>query len=206
LPSQGFTAQALILELSLFLPEDLTRAALIQNGRGGQGRPQGTSPGGAANGAQASPAPRSGPGQVTRDPKLFLTKDQVSRLLPIVQGLKDNPMPSPSKARQIAESVNAILTSAQKAEYESFQKTMAKAREAARQQRSGAAGQAQPDFRNMTDQQRQDWLNSLPPDQRQQMQQRIQQAGGPGLTQIQRRQRLMDIFLQVLEQYQKQLG
>ncbi len=116
--SQGFNAQTLIVQLSLYLPEDSTRG--MYGGFGGRGG-QGGQGGQAAQGARRFPQI-----QFTRDPKLFLTKDQIAKLLPILLGLRENPMPTPSKAKQVQAGVDEILTVAQKAEYADFQRQVQK--------------------------------------------------------------------------------
>jgi len=175
-PPQGFTVQTLISRLSLFVPENLTQGGYQFGGRASMTGGQGTGAQGSSGQGQGGLAMQRAPFQFTRDPTLFLTRDQVAKLLPIVQGLKANPMPSPSKARQVEASVDAILTVAQKAEWDQFQKAMDKFRQSLRQQASEGG------------------------------QQRMQQGGGPQLTQLQRRQRQVDGFLKALQDYQKQLG
>lgn len=270
-PAQGFTPQMLIMKLSLYLPEDATRGAFFGAGAGGaaagqragaggtgaqaQGGAQaqaGAGQAGAAGGAQAG-AGQAGAGgqgngarrqvlQFTRDQKLFLTKDQITRLLPILQGLRENPMPSPTKARKVESDVDAILTAAQKAEWAGFQKQLESFQQSAQRQGgaaggtgaagSGAAGgsaggagaqgggngamaQQYQNFQNMTPEQRQAFIDNLPPDQRQAVQQRMQRqgqggsqggaGGGQALTPTQRRQQQIDEFISVLQTRLKQL-
>jgi len=203
--AQGFNAQTLISKLSLYLPDSFAQGAFGFGG-GGAGRQGGDQAGGASSGGGAS-------GQqpqldFTKDVKLFLTKDQVAKLLPIMQDLQKNPMPTPSKAKKVEADVDAILTAAQKVEYAQFEKAVEKMRQSFSQQRAGGGtgGQA-PDFANMTEQQRQDLINSLPADQRERFQQRAGQGGGGGaaqMTPLQRRQRELESFIKALQDYQKQ--
>jgi hypothetical protein len=194
--AQGFTVQSFIAEVSLFLPPDLLRAAAGARAAGAPGaNPMGNA---ASNAGPAQNRPQL---QFTRDPKLYLTKAQVDRLEPIATSLKDNPMPSPSKAKQTQAELDAILSPAQRTEFADFQKAMAKFRADMQKQRS-ASGQQPPDFRTMTDQQRQAYIDSLPPEQRQRFQNRAGQQGG-GMSQLQRRQRLAETFIKALEEYRK---
>jgi hypothetical protein len=180
----GFNVQELIMRLSLYLPEDMAQ-------------PQGTRTQNAQPPGAAEPRPQL---EYTRDPKLYLTRDQTSRLIPVLQGLRENPLPSPSKARKIESDVAAILTAAQKAEFVKYQKALEKLR-----QSPGPAGGAQvPNLQNMTDAERQEFINSLPEDQRQRFQQRGQGgAGGARLSQTERRQRQVEEFIQVLQNWEK---
>ena len=49
---------------------------------------------------------------------------QITGLLPILTSLRDNPLPTPSRAKQVQASVDGILTDGQKAEWTDFQKKM----------------------------------------------------------------------------------
>jgi hypothetical protein len=170
-PLQRFSVPFLVGELSLFLPPEATQT------------------------------PQRGPMQFPRDPKQYLTKDQIARLIPVLQALRENPMPSPSKARQVASNVESILTPGQKAERAQFRGQLQKLRE----RFQGQGGQRLPDFSAMTEQQRQEFLNSLPEDQRQRIQQRLQQSGGAQLPPRERRQRMLDNFIKILQDRQRQL-
>lgn len=190
-PAQGFTPQALIMKLSLYLPEG---AAGSQAQTGGQ----------SAQRAQRQQL------QFTRDEKLFLTKDQITKLLPILQALRENPMPSPTKAKKVETDVDSTLTAAQKAEWDRFQKELEKFQQNAQRQAGGNGGQGTgaqaQSFQNMTEQQRQDFLNTLTPEQRQAVQNRVQQGGQQqALTPIQRRQRQLDDFIAALQNRLKEL-
>jgi hypothetical protein len=190
--AQGFNVALLTSQLSLYLPEDATRAMYSDFG----GRAGGT---GQAQGDQA-PAGQAQRGQqrmqnlFTRDPQLFLTRDQIARLLPILITLKENPLPTPSRAKQVQADVDSLLTVAQKAEYERFRKTVEdliqRGREPAtfgyRQQAGdGAGGQGGGQSQQA-------------------------QRGGPGtgarMTPMERRQRQLDAFIKVLQSRQKELG
>ena len=226
-PIQGFTVQGLITQLSLYLPEDVTRgmfagfggrglgaaaggagagggAGAAAGGAGGAagagGGAQGGGAGSGAGGAGAGGAGGPGAGaqrftfNFSRDPTLFLTKDQITSLIPILTALRENPMPTPSKARQVQASVDALLTVAQKAEYGQFQKAVEQAR------------QSFPDFRTMTPEQRQQFLDSLPADQRQRLQAFLSRSGQQGqLTPLELRQRQLDAFVKALQERLKQI-
>jgi hypothetical protein len=177
-PMQGFSSSALVAQLSLYLPQESTRG--LSAGAGGRGGGQGgPAQGGAAGGSRQQFS-------FTRDPKLFLTKDQIGRLLPILLSLRENPMPAPSRAKQIRADVDGILTQAQKAEYEQFRKAMQDLIQRFRQQAAangggGAAGQGSPDARRPG-----------------------QEGAGSQMTPLQRRQRQLDAFIKVLAQRQQQ--
>jgi hypothetical protein len=165
---QGFNVAMLIGKLSLYLPQDATSG--MYGGRGGAaaGRPQQLS--------------------FTRDPALFLTKDQIAKLLPILTALRENPLPSPSKAVQVQADVDGILTVAQKAEYEQFRKAMQDLIQRYRQQAAAnAAGSG-----------------SEGGGQNRQFQGGAQNSGTQ-MTPLQRRQRQLDAFIKVLQSRQ-QLG
>jgi hypothetical protein len=186
--SPGFNVQTLVAQLSLYLPEDSTRG--MYGGRVGQG-------GQAGQGAQAGQSARRFPQvQFTHDPKLFLTRDQIAKLIPILLGLKENPMPTPSKAKQVQASVDAILTVAQKAEYADFRAQMQKLIDEFRKQMSASGGNAGSGQGFGTGQDAQG----------QPGQARTGQGGGTQMTALQRRQREIDAFVQVLRNRQKQLG
>jgi hypothetical protein len=203
---QGFNVTLLISQLSIYLPEEATQR--MYGGRGGsaggqqgQAGQQGAAAQGQAQGGQQGGLRRF---QInfTRDPKLFLTRDQIARVIPIMTALKDNPMPTPSKAKQVQADVDAILTAAQKAEYAQFQKEVQKLIQSFRQQMSangagsgaaaGALGGGQDAGQGA-------------------------QAGGTGraggagqggaqLTVLQRRQRQVEAFIKVLQERQSQVG
>ncbi len=202
----GFNVQDLIMKLSLFLPEDVSGG-----GAGFRAPPPG---GGTATNQPKTGAQAQNPGtaqprpqfQYTRDQKLFLTKDQTGKLIPMLQGLRENPLPSPTKAKKLEADVAAILTAAQKAEYDKYLKAMEKARQDF--QKSGNAQGQAPNFRNMTDAERQQFLGSLPADQRQRLQDRAGQGsqggtGGAQLSQTERRQRQLDEFIVVMQNWEK---
>jgi len=207
---QGFNSQALVFELSLFLPEEVLGNAFGAAARGGFGRsaPAGQQMG-AGGGSQSGPTAQAGAGQqgqrptlqFARDPKLFLTIDQVDRLRPILAVLKDNPMPSPSKARQIQSDVDAILTSGQKAEFGEWRKAVDNFRKELRQRYASGGNQ-----------------NGFPQgggqgsgsDQAPGQANGAYSAGGPGqnsgVSQLQRRQRILEVFLSALDEYRKGLS
>ena len=172
-PRQGFSSGQLVAQLSLYLPEDATRGMFA--GRGAQGGGQGQAGPGASFRSQLN---------FTRDPKLYLTKDQIGKLLPILVSLRENPMPTPSGAKKFQADVDGILTQEQKAEYERFRKAVQDLMQRFRQQ-AGANG-AGP--------------GAGPGDG----QRPAQDAAGPQLTPLQRRQRQLDAFIKVLQQRQLQ--
>jgi hypothetical protein len=165
-PMQGFTSSALVAQLSLYLPPEATRGMF--GGRGG----------GQDGGVRSQLA-------FTRDPKLYLTKDQIGRLVPILSSLRENPMPAPSRARQIRADVDGILTQGQKAEYEQFRKAMQDLIQRFRQQAAanGGGGSAGP---GTVDGQRPG-----------------QDGTGPQMTPLQRRQRQLDAFIKVMQDRQQ---
>ena len=196
-PAQGFSVPVLISQLSLYLPPEATQ------GLGGFGRAGGGQGGAQGTGAQGT---RTQGGQdfrqlfqFTRDPKLYLTKDQIAKLLPILQGLRENPILTPSKAKQVQASVDALLSVAQKAEYADYQKQTQKAIEEMRKQfaasgqgtgsgqaAGGGGGQGADGGQGATGQQR--------------------QGGGTQMTATQRAQRELDAFIKVLQDRQKQVA
>ncbi len=218
--ASGFNVQDLIVKLSLYLPEDVAPGARVfgapPGGAGAQtqagGGAQAPGPQAQGGGAQNAPAGQGAAQprpqfQYARNEKVYLTRDQTSKLLPILQGLRENPLPSPTKAKKIESDVAAILTAAQKSEYDKYQKAMEKFRQSLQQSGTARAGTGQ-DFRNMTDAQRQELLNSLTPEQRQQFQQRAAQGGQAGtggapISQTERRQRQLDEFITVLQNWEK---
>ncbi len=133
---RGFSSQVLVAQLSLYLPEEATRGMYRGPWASGAGRPGGGSGGRSdAAGGQASPQI-----QFTRDPALLLTKDQITKLLPILQALRDAPFPTPSKAKQVQADVDAQLTAGQKAEWAELQKKMQAAIEEFRRRMAASGG------------------------------------------------------------------
>jgi hypothetical protein len=170
-PVQGFNVSMLIGQLSLYLPPEATQG--MYSGFGGRG--------GAAGGQRPQL-------QFTRDSTLFLTKDQIVRLLPVLTALRENPLPTPSKASQVQADVNGILTAAQKAEYEQFRKAMQDIIQRYREQ-AAANGTGS---------------GSRGGDQAGQAQGGAQNSGAQ-MTPLQRRQHQLDAFIKVL-QSRRQLG
>ncbi len=210
-PRQGFSVPVLISQLSLYLPEESTQGLGFGFGRGGgggqggagqgAGAAAGQSAGGAtAQGAQAGTGAAAGAQrfrqlfQYTRDPKLYYTKDQITKLLPILQGLRDNPILTPSKAKDLQASIDALLSVAQKAEYADYQKQMQKAIDEIRKQfaASGSGGTGAGGGGAAGAQAGQAGSQ--------------QQGGGAQLTPTQRAQRQLDAFIKVLQDRQKQVG
>jgi hypothetical protein len=181
---RGFSSQILVAQLSLYVPEEATRG--MYRGFGGRGAAAGgqsgqAQPGGAGG---ASGAGRPFPLQFTRDPKLYLTRAQITGLLPILSSLRDSPLPAPTRAKQVQAAVDGILTEAQKAEWTEFQKKMQELIAQFRQQ-AGANGTGGQGAMNGDG---------------------AAQAGGPGgpggapqATLLQRRQRQLDAFIKVLQ-------
>jgi len=128
---RGFSSQMLISQLSLYVPEEATRG--MHAGFGG--RPNAPASDGAAPG-RGSPQI-----QFTRDPKLFLTKAQITSLLPILHALRDNPLPAPGKAKQVQADVDSKLTAPQKAEWTEFRQRMSADGTATQGQATGSQAQ-----------------------------------------------------------------
>jgi hypothetical protein len=193
---QGFSSPALIAQLSLYLPPESTKGMFgAFGGRGGT--PGGGGQGAGGQGAQSRAGGAAGGflSQLafTRDPKLYLTKDQIGRLLPILIALRENPMPTPSRAKQVQADVDGILTPGQKAEYEQFRKAVQDLIQRFRQQ-AGASGGEGSGGQGDAGQQR-----------------AVQGPGGQGqggaqMTPLQRRQRQLDAFIKVLQERQQQVG
>jgi hypothetical protein len=199
-PVQGFSVPALVFELSLFLPE----GSFFPRGAGrGQGD-QGGAREGQGKGGQ-------GPGRFTRDPALFLSAAQVDSLTPIMQALWKNPFPTPSGARALEATIDAVLSQGQKAERDAFRAERAKRLAQAGTAGSGGAGGGQGFFSRlqaMGEQERQAFLSNLPPDARQRILQRLKEGGGAGreLTPLQQRQRVIEAFLAGLQARKKELA
>ena len=167
---QGFNAAMIVGKLSLYLPPEATKG--MYGGGGNRG--------GASGGQLQRLA-------FTRDPALFLTKEQIGKLLPILTALRENPLPSPAKAAKVQADVDGILTAAQKAEYEQFRKAMQDFIQRYRQQAAANGGGAGADGQDR------------------QSERASAQNGGTQMTPVQRRQRQLDAFIRVL-QSQQQLG
>ena len=223
-PAQGFSADTMLMELYIFLPADQNPTF---RGPSGQGAPAGQGGAGPAGGSsqtqpRAQGQGRSGASQggaagqqggrasftAQRDPKLYYTAAQVDQLVALIQPLRDNPYPTPSTAKKLQASVDTILTPAQKAARDTYRADMAAA-QARRQSnaqngQSGRGGQF-ANIQNMTPDQRQQFLSTLPPDQQQRVRQAMNQAAqNQQLTPLERRQRQIDAFLQALKDWKKQ--
>jgi hypothetical protein len=149
-PSQGFSVENLLMELTLFMPEQYASF----RGFGGPGRTGGSAGfGGTAPGAQSGQDQQGAQGgqrpggvrfpEFTRDPKLMLTAQQVDALLPVLQELRKAPFPTPSQAKKVTATVEATLTKQQKDAYDKYAKERDKALEEMRKQfaaRSGTQG------------------------------------------------------------------
>jgi hypothetical protein len=201
--ARGFSTQLLVAQLSLYLPEEATRG--MPRGFGPQGRQDGT--GGAGQGGRQGGQGAGGQGgagaiggrgfpqiQFKRDPALFLTKEQISKLLPLLVSLRENPLPTPSKAKQVQADVDAILTAGQKAEWVDFQKKLQALIEEFRQRvgasgsGAGGPGAAGPSASAP---------GAAGPEA---------QGSGPQMTLLQRRQRQLDAFIAVLQDRLKQVS
>lgn len=231
--TQGFTITSMIMELSLFLPPGENGR---MGGPGGQagpgGQPQGQQSGTQPSGAPQAAAPQAGGGQpsgqqagaqstgrqgggsggrfltIQRDPKLYFTADQADKLIALLQPLRDNPFPTPSGAKNLQALIDSILTTAQKAERDTFRAERDKAVAQAQSQGAGAQGRGGQFFanlQNMTPDQRQQFISNLPPDQQQRIKQYLAQAAQEQqLTPLQQRQRQLDAFLQALKDWKNQ--
>ncbi len=154
-PREGFNVENLLMELSLFMPEQYASFRGF-GGPGGTGRPGGTAPGtqpGAGQqgtqqqgpqGTQAGQRPgRANFPEFKRDAKLMLTAKQVDVLLPVLQDLRKMPFPTPSQAKKVTTTVDATLTKQQKDAYDKYVKERDKALEEMRKQfqsRTGTQG------------------------------------------------------------------
>ena len=188
----GFSVEGLMFELSLFMPAG--------QGGGGAGGTGGGAPGGARQGSSF---------RITRDPALFLTADQVDRILPIMRDLKASPFPTPSRAKTIQAGVDEVLTKAQKAAWAKTQKDLEKAQSEAQGRTGSQAGGQGGGFRNfssMTPEQQKELLDRLPEDQRRAFQDRVKAMEAEAkLTPAQRRARQIDRFIAQLEQRRAEL-
>ena len=182
---RGFSSQILITQLSLYLPEEATRGM----NRGPGGRSGGPSTQAGLQGQGAGGAGRPAPMEFPRDPKLFLTKGQIARLLPILVALRDNPLPSPARAKQVRAEVDAVLTAAQKGEWADFQKKMQELVEQFRQRMgtNGPAGQGAAGGNGAAGGEGTAGREAAPG------------SGTPQATLLQRRQRQLDAFIKVLQ-------
>jgi flagellum-specific peptidoglycan hydrolase FlgJ len=134
---------------------------------------------------------------VPRDPALFLTGDQIAKILPIMNDLKASAFPTPSRAKTIQAGVDGVLTKAQKAAWEKLQKDLEKARADA-PARQGAQGGR--NFAAMTPEEQKQLLDRLPEDQRKAFQERMKAAQAEAkLTPEQRRLRQIERFIKELE-------
>jgi hypothetical protein len=106
--AQGYSVPAMLMELSIFLPEG---------------------PGGFA--ARPPQEERRGAGRLSemralvenhRDPRLSLDLEQIGTLLPLLQALYQNPFPTPAAARKLQATVDGLLTSGQRSALDSFRK------------------------------------------------------------------------------------
>jgi hypothetical protein len=149
----GFGVENLLMELSLFMPEQYAgfrggfgrpgapggAAAGAQPGSGQQAAPQGTQQG--PQGTQAGQRPgRANFPEFKRDAKLMLTAKQVDVLLPVLQDLRKTPFPTPSQAKKVTTTVDATLTKQQKDAYDKYAKERDKALEEMRKQFQSRAG------------------------------------------------------------------
>jgi hypothetical protein len=148
-PREGFNVENLLMELSLFMPEQYASFRGF-GGPGGSGRPGGTAPGtqpGAGQQGTQQQDAQAGqqPGGVRfpefkRDPKLMLTAQQVDALFPVLQELQKTPFPTPSQAKKATTTVDATLTKQQKDAYDKYVKERDKALEEMRKQFQSRAG------------------------------------------------------------------
>ena len=199
----GFSVEKLLFELSLFLPERQGAPGAFGGGGAGGGGTGGGAGGtarqGGASGAQGAPAPF----RVPRDPALFLTGEQIAKVLPIMNDLKASAFPTPSRAKTIQAGVDGVLTKAQKAAWDKLQKDLEKARGDSQGQAGGQGQGGQGGFRNfasMTPEEQKQLLDRLPEDQRKAFQERMKAAQSEAkLTPEQRRVRQIERFIKELE-------
>jgi hypothetical protein len=147
---EGFTVEGTALMIAAFIPADLGPP-------GGGGAPQARggvpqAPGGGGQGGAVwtGGAEAAGGGETRfrivdlaiKDEKLYLTRGQVERLLPILQDMKQSVFPSPSKARKLQAAIDEVLTREQKAAWQKLVAEMDKARQSAQAQ-GGTGGERQ---------------------------------------------------------------
>lgn len=102
---KAFDAHRMIAELALLLPEGMVREAMSDPEGDDSGMPHGE-------------GPQPGQIEITREEKLFLSGDQIVKLLPIMEDLEENPLPSPSRGKKVLADIDSVLTGAQKAKIE----------------------------------------------------------------------------------------
>jgi hypothetical protein len=200
----GFSVENLLMELSLFMPEQYAGFRVGLGGPGAPGGPGGSGGTGAAagagqqgtgqQGAQSGTRP-NGPAfpEFKRDAKLMLTAAQVDALLPVLLDLQKNPFPTPTQAKKAAATVDATLTKQQKDAYEKYAKERDKALEEMRKQFSSRNGtQGQGGTGTQGGQGVQDGQGS----------QGQRQQADPA----ERRKRMLDAFIKNLQEYRKELG
>jgi hypothetical protein len=217
--AQGFTVETLLAQISLYLPPESTQGlGGFGRGFGGQGGGQAGGQGGAQGSGQGSAQGTTTQGaggqgarsfrqlfQYTRDPKLYLTREQIAKLIPILQDLRANPLPTPSKAKAVQASVDALLSVAQKAEYADYQKQMQKAIDEIRKQFAAAGGGQAGSTGGQGGTSGQGGTGQAGGGQ-------AGAVGGQGgrqgaqLTPTERRQRELDAFIKVLQDRQKQVS
>ena len=215
--AQGFSSQTLVLELSLFLPEEIVAEALGPGPRPGSA---GAAPGPAAanqgrSGTIGTPGSRRFPAlDFKRDPRLYLSKSQIELLKPLLRALEVNPMPSPSKARAIQAEVDSILTGDQKKAYADWRKAMAKFREDMRNRfAANSRGSAGPSGPGAVSGAAGAEAGAASPGASAGGARGFANGGGGssaapsrGLNELERRQRQLTRFLALLDRYEKTLG
>jgi len=146
----GFSVENVLMELSLFMPEQYAGFRGSPGRPGGAGGPGGSGgPGAAAGAGQPGGRTSQQPNRFVipefkRDAKLMLTAAQIDALLPVLLDLQKNPFPTPSQAKKVAATVEATLTKQQKDAYQKYAKERDKAIEEMRtqfQSRTGTQGQ-----------------------------------------------------------------
>jgi len=121
---QETEAQKLIQEVSIFLPEASRGGGPGQGGPGGSGDPSGV---------------------FQRDESLFLSKDQVAKVLPILTALKAKSSATAEDIKKARLDTEILLTDAQKAEYKVFQAEMEKMeKQMSEAPKQGPGGMGQP--------------------------------------------------------------
>jgi hypothetical protein len=196
-PKEGFRVENVLMELSLFMPEQYAslRSAGGPGGPGGSGSaPQGGQAGSGQQepqGGQQGQSQQGGqrPGdfrfpEFKRDPSLMLTARQVDTLLPVLLDLQKAPFPTPSQAKKATTVVDTTLTKQQKDAYDKYAKERDKALEEIRKQYQSRNGTQQGG---------------------------TGAQGGPGAQGQQQRnpaelrQRMLDTFIRNMQEYRKGL-
>jgi hypothetical protein len=227
----------LVSELSLYLPADLAAGILRPNAGAGalpaQGNTRAPAPAsgsgqGSRQGSGAGSAPGQGQEMFARDAKLYFTKKQIDKLLPILQELLDKPETQATKGKKFRSDINGILTKAQKAEWTRYAEQARQGNMMIRRQgeeaqgladgqnpgagRGAASGAVQggtlpnlSDLRNMNGDELEKLLKSLPQERRAQVEERLRQGSIAQEDQASRERRLLTGLIKAMKEFGKTL-